>query len=126
MAYHRHLFSHPDYTVGFGISPNQPIRLTDLCQRHSLSVGNRSFKLTLPRRMFLFTKVIITLYKYLRKPYFQGFLSFLFTQVYANLHKSVLKWCKFWCKWCKFWCKFLSQFLLILSHFYSFTLTNLA
>lgn len=27
--YNIYIFSHPDYTVGFGISPNQPIRLAD-------------------------------------------------------------------------------------------------
>ena len=49
------LFSHPDYTVGSGISPDQPfLRLTDFlvivfsCQNHRRS-GICIYRITLPR-----------------------------------------------------------------------------
>ncbi len=85
-TYCRHFFSHPDYTVGSGISPNQPLRLTDLCQRQSLSVRNH----TLPRRMFQFTKTIITLYKYLRKPNFASKVNAVAISLSENPYRFII------------------------------------
>ena len=55
-------FSHPDYTVGFGISPNQPPkRVADYTAGREFQ--SEAALITLPRRNFLFMQSIITLYR---------------------------------------------------------------
>lgn len=83
---HAALFSHPDYTVGTGITPVQP------CFHGSRTippVGNH----TPPRRIILKFLFIITHYKSTYKYIFYLFFTMILCNIHINLHYSLYSKC---------------------------------
>ena len=96
------IFSHPDYTVGSGIAPDQPLtRVTDFrrlftaCSNHRRS-GICCLSITLPRRIpYLILSHYIPLYLIMQDIYLCLFITVNFPYSIAPVHAKAHSTCHF-------------------------------